>query len=61
LPHIDAARDLNAVDERTFLATFSALIVLYAAWIATPKLMRARMAVKCDSGRMADQAASLAR
>jgi len=48
------------VDDSTFLATFTALTVLYAAaWITISKLMRARMAVKCDSGRMTDQAASL--
>jgi hypothetical protein len=57
--HNDAGR-LNAVDGSAYFATFSALTVLYAAaWIAISNLMRARMAVKCDSGRMADQAASL--
>jgi len=50
------------MDNSTFLASFSALTVLYAAaWIVLSRLMRARAAVTCDSDRMPDHAATLAR
>jgi len=49
------------MDNSPFLASFSALTVLYAAaWIVLSKLMQ-HAAVKCDSDRMPGQAATLAR
>ena len=58
LHRIEAGRGfgfLKRMDNSTFLASFSALTVLYAAaWIVLSRLMRARAAVTCDSDRMPD-------
>jgi len=62
LRQLAALAFLSYMDNSTFLASFFVLTVLYAAaWIVLSKLMRARAPMKCDSEKMPDQAATLAR